>query len=149
MPEYLETTVDKFVFKVAVDRFYHSSGVWALAAGNLVRVGLTDYLQQRSGDVAFVEVKPVGTLLAVEDEFASIETIKVNIALSSPAAGKIVRLNPVMDSAPEKINLDPYGDGWLCEIEASNWEANRAALLDAHTYFGRMKTEAENEAKKI
>ena len=149
MPKYLETTVDKFVFKVATDRVYNPTGMWALATGNIVRVGLSDFLQQRSGDVAFAEIKPLGTLLKVEDEFASIETIKVNIALPSPVTGKIVRVNPLMESAPEKINQDPYGEGWLCEIEVSDWEADRAALLDAAAYFTRMKGEAEEEAKKL
>jgi len=148
MPEYLETTIDKFLFKVAKDRCYSSAGVWALDLGNVVRVGLSDFLQQRSGDVAFVEVKPVGTLLAVEDWVATIETIKVNIELLSPVAGKIARVNPLMETTPEQINLDPYGEGWLCEIEASDWEADRVDLLDAPTYFTRMKSEAEEEAKK-
>ena len=148
MPEYLETTVDKFVFRVAADRFYHSAGVWALAEGGVVRIGISDYLQQRSGDVAFVQVRPEGTLLAVEDEVATIETIKVNIELPSPVAGKVLRVNPVLETAPEQINLDPYGEGWLCEIEAADWEADRARLLDAPAYFIRMKGEAEEEAKK-
>src|SRR5512139_3920523 len=112
MPEFLETTVDKFIFRVAADRFYNGEGVWALAEGNLVRIGLSDFLQQRSGDVAFAEVKPVGTQLAFEDEAAVIETIKVNISLSSPVSGKIVVVNPDMELAPEMINQDPYGKGW-------------------------------------
>lgn len=149
MPEYLETTVDKFLFKVATDRYYNTAGIWAQASGNLVRVGLSDYLQQRSGDIAFVDVKPGGTVLAVEDEVASIETIKVNASLPSPAAGKVVRVNPEMETAPEKINQDPFGEGWLCEIEASDWETDRAGLLEAPAYFTRMKQEAEEEAKKL
>jgi glycine cleavage system H protein len=148
MSEFLETKVDKFTFKVATDRYYNAAGVWALPVENGVRVGLSDFLQQRSGDVAFSEVKPVGTALAVDDEFASIDTIKVNIALPSPMSGKIMRVNPLMESAPEKINQDPYGEGWICEIEASQWEADRAALLDGPAYFRRMKSEAEEEAKK-
>jgi glycine cleavage system H protein len=149
MPEYLETTVDKFLFKVAKDRYYNSAGIWAQASGNLVRIGLSDFLQQRSGDIAFVDVKPSGTALALEDEVASIETIKVNVSLPSPAAGKVVRVNPEMETAPEKINQDPFGEGWLCEIEASNWETDRAGLLDAPAYFTQMKQEAEEEAKKL
>ena len=61
MPDYLETTVDKFTFKVATDRLYTAEGVWAQGDGGRVRVGVTDYVQQRSGDVAFAEVKPAGT----------------------------------------------------------------------------------------
>ena len=60
MPDYLETTVDKFTFKIATDRLYSTEGVWAKAEGKMVRVGLSDFVQQRSGDVAFAEVKPVG-----------------------------------------------------------------------------------------
>ena len=148
MPEFLETTVDKFIFKVASDRFYNAEGVWALPEGAMVRIGLSDYLQQRSGDVAFAEVKAVATELAIGDEFAVIETIKVNISLSSPVTGKVVEVNPDMEMAPEAINQDPYGKGWLAVIEASNWEADRALLLDPPAYFAKMKVEAEEEAKK-
>jgi glycine cleavage system H protein len=148
MAGFLETKVNKFTFKVAVDHFYNSEGIWAFEVGGLVRVGLSDFLQQRSGDIAFVEVKPVGKALAVNDEVAAIETIKVNISLSSPVAGKIARVNPWMEAAPEKINLDPYGEGWLCEIEAADWDTDRNNLLDAAAYFAQMKREAENEVKK-
>ncbi len=149
MPEFLETTVDKFIFKVATDRYYSSEGLWALADGNKIRIGLSDFLQQRSGDVAFAEVKPDGTALAVGEEAATIETIKVNISLTSPVNGKIVEVNPAMADAPEAINQDPYGAGWLAVIEATNWEADRTALLDPQAYFTLMKGQAEEEAKKL
>jgi glycine cleavage system H protein len=148
MPEYLETTVDKFVFKVATDRYYNTEGLWAQAEGQQVRVGLSDFLQQRSGDVAFAEVKPAGTVLAVAEEVAVIETIKVNISLTAPVAGIVIEVNPAMETAPEAINQDPYGQGWLAEIEATNWEADRARLLDGQAYFSWMKGQAETEAKK-
>lgn len=149
MTEYLETSVDKFIFKVATDRYYNSEGVWAKPEGNRVRIGLSDFLQQRSGDVAFAEVKPEGTALSFGDEVALIETIKVNISLSSPVNGKVLEVNPDMDAAPESINQDPYGRGWLAVIETPDWEADRARLLDAQAYFVRMKGEAEEEAKKL
>jgi glycine cleavage system H protein len=149
MPEFLETTVDKFIFKVAADRYYSREGVWARAEGNQVRIGLTDFLQQRSGDVAFAEVKSAGAALAAGDEVAVIETIKVNISLASPLAGKVVEVNPAMETAPEAINQDPYGEGWLAVIEAADWEADRAGLLDPQAYFSLMKGQAEEEAKKL
>ena len=149
MSEFMETTVDKFTFKVAGDRFYNTEGVWVFASdGNTVRIGLSDFLQQRSGDIAFADVEPVGTILAAGDEVASIETIKVTIMLSSPVAGKILRVNPLMENAPETINQDPYGEGWLCEIEATSWEADRKNLMEPAAYFVQMKQEAENEVKK-
>ena len=141
MTDFLEIKVDKFTFKVAADRCYSAEGIWALAAGNIVRIGLSDFLQQRSGDIAFADVKPAGTVLAAGDEAATIETIKVNIVLASPVAGTIVRVNPTLESAPETINQDPYGEGWLCEIEAADWEANRKTLLDPAAYFAQVKRE--------
>ena len=148
MKPFLETKVDKFTFHVDPTCFFNSEGVWVRVEGNRARLGLSDFLQQRSGDIAFVEVKPAGAILALGDEFSSIETIKVDISLSSPVAGKIVRVNPLMESTPETINQDPYGEGWLCEIEAVDWEIDQKNLLDASAYFARMKQEAENEVKK-
>ncbi len=145
MPEYLETTVGKFTFTVAVDRLYTPGGVWAQADGNLVRIGLSDFMQQRSGDIAFADVQPEGTVLAAGGEAATIETIKVNIDLNSPVAGSIVRVNPLMETAPEMINQDPYGEGWVCEIETVNWAADQKNLLAPAAYFSQMKQEAESE----
>lgn len=149
MPEFLEVTVDKFTFKVATDRFYTREGVWALVEGNRVRIGLSDFSQQRSGDIAFAEVKPMGTAVAVGDEIAAIETIKVNVILGSPVNGKVLEVNPAMDTAPEAINQDPYGAGWLAVIDATDWETDRSQLLDPPAYFALMKAEAEAEAGKL
>jgi len=149
MPEYLETIVDKFTFKVATDRLYTREGVWALVEGNRVRIGLSDFSQQRSGDIAFAEVKPVGTTLSIGDEVASIETIKVNVALSAPVNGTLIEVNPAMETAPEAINQDPYGAGWLAVIAVSDWESDRSRLLDPPAYFALIKAEAEAEAKNL
>jgi glycine cleavage system H protein len=148
MTEFLKSQVDKFTFTVATDRFYNREGVWAKPEGARVRIGLSDFLQQRSGDVAFTEVKPVGTTIKPGDEVAVIETIKVNISLTSPVSGKVVEINPVMEMAPEAINQDPYGAGWLAFIEMSDWEIDRTQLLDPQAYFTQMKVEAEQEVKK-
>ncbi len=148
MAEFLEVTVDKFTFKVATDRLYNAEGIWAKQEGNLVRIGLSDFLQQRSGDVAFAEVKPVGTQAAPGDEIAVIETIKVNISLTSPVTGKLVEVNPAMATAPEAINQDPYGNGWLAVVAATDWKTAKAALLTPQAYFTKMKAEAEQEVKK-
>src|SRR5512136_667581 len=107
MSEFLELRIDKFTFRVATDRWYSDEGVWAELEGERVRVGISDFVQQRSGDVAFAEVKPVGTILARGEEVAVIESIKVNIAFTAPVNGKIVEVNPAMNDAPEVINQDP------------------------------------------
>ncbi len=149
MPSYLETTVDKFIFRVATDRFYSPEGVWALPEGERIRIGMTDFLQQFSGDIAFAEVRPQGTVLASGDEVALIETIKTNVSLPSPVGGTVAEVNPAMELSPEAVNQDPYGEGWLAVIEASDWPKDRGALLDAQAYFVLMKGRAEEEAKKL
>jgi len=153
MSEFLKTTVDKFTFRVATDRMYCSDGLWVFwlqpQGGNRVRVGITDYLQQHSGDTTFVTVKPVGTKLQVGDDLADFETIKITIALASPVSGSIVAVNDALELHPEFVNQSPYDKGWLAEIDVTNWEAERATLLDANAYFAVMKEQAEEEVKKL
>lgn len=143
----LEARVDKFVFRVARDCRYSNEDLWAKREGNRVRVGLTDYLQQKSGDVAFVNSKEIGTQLAANDELATLETIKVDLVIPAPIAGKIVALNDALAAHPELINSDPYGAGWLVEIEPSN-PADFDALLDAEAYLPQMQARGELEREK-
>ncbi len=151
MPQYIETTVDKFTFRVATDRLYTPGGVWVFwvqpQQGNRFRIGLADYLQQHSGDIAFVTVKPPETKLAVGDDFAEIETVKVLLILPSPISGTVVEVNAALEETPEVVNKDPYDKGWLAVVEATNWEAERAALLDPRAYFSAMQSQIEQELK--
>lgn len=148
MSEYLETSVDKFIFRVATGRLYSPEGVWALAEGGRVRIGITDYLQQLNGDVAFAHVKPVGTKLAVGDEFAELETIKATVSFFAPLRGTIVEVNADLDLSPEIVNQEPYGKGWLALIDPADWDADRAKLLDPQAYLSAMRAQAEEESKK-
>ena len=152
MADYLETTLDKFLFRVATDRLYNADGVWVLwveSEGNgHVRVGLTDYLQQLNGDVAFAHIKPAGTMLTAGEEFADIETIKATVSLLAPVSGEIIEVNSALDLTPELVNQDPYETGWLAVIKATNWEAARARLLDPQAYFSVMQSQAQEELKK-
>jgi glycine cleavage system H protein len=147
LPDFLEFTIDKFTFQVVTDRWYDAAGLWVTPEGNNVRIGLSDFLQQRSGDVAFAEVKPAGTRLAHDDDVAVIETIKVDISLGSPINGIVGEVNPALENTPEVINQDPYGDGWLALVEAADWEADRARLLDPQAYFEKIKKQAEEETR--
>jgi glycine cleavage system H protein len=147
MPEYLETTVDKFIFRVAADRLYSREGMWVMDAGTpgRVRLGLSDFVQQRNGDAAFVHLKQAGTRLAAGDAFGELETIKATLDLISPAAGEIVEVNRDLDLNPENVNQDPYGKGWLAVIQAADWEAARARLLEPAAYLAVMRAQAEEE----
>jgi glycine cleavage system H protein len=110
MPEFLEISIDKFIFRVATDRLYTAEGAWAERLSNgAVRVGITDYAQQRDGDVAFVHVKPAGTSLAKGEELAEMETIKANQSIFSPVAGRITEVNAALSKTPEVVNQAPYG----------------------------------------
>jgi len=147
MPDFIEFTVDKFTFQVATDRLYTDAGVWARLVGGRVQIGLSDFLQQRSGDVAFAEVKPAGTRLDYNDEVAVVETIKVDISLGSPVSGTIMEINPTLETAPDVINQDPYGGGWLALLNATDWEIDRARLLTPQAYFEKIKQLAEEETR--
>ena len=151
MAEYLQTTVDKFTFRVATDRLYAAEGVWVLAerSGDLhrVRIGATDYFQQHNGDVAFAHVKPQGTSLKAGDECAELETMKVNVGLPSPVSGRIVEVNKALELTPEVINQDPYDRGWLAVIEVSDWDTEHHKLLDAQSYLAVMRSQAEQELR--
>jgi len=144
----LELTVDKFTFRVPRGLYYNDTGVWVRPEGRIARLGLSDFAQQRSGDMAFAEVRPVETLLKPGDEFASVETIKVNVILPSPVTGAIAEINRALEDAPELINQDPYGKGWLAVVELTDWEADKAKLLDADAYYALVKEQAEEEMKK-
>ena len=143
----LKITLDKFTFEVANDRLYTPEGVWVKPEGQTIRIGISDFLQQSSGDVAFADVKPVDSTVSLGDEVAAIETIKVNLSLASPASGKILEVNPSLETSPEVINQDPYGEGWLALIEPSNWQSEQHRLLTAQAYFEKMKTDAAQELR--
>jgi glycine cleavage system H protein len=148
MPEYLEFNIDKFNFRVATDRYYNETGVWAKWEGLHVIIGMSDYLQQRSGDVAFAEIKPSGTQVKFDEEVATIETIKVNISLPCPVSGQVISVNPKMSATPEIINQDPYGEGWLAVISLMDFPVQMKQLLDARSYYEKIKLEAQRESRK-
>jgi glycine cleavage system H protein len=147
--EMLELTVDKFTFRVPKGLYYNDTGVWVRQEGGVARLGLSDFAQQRSGDMAFAEVKPVETTLNPGDEFASVETIKVNVILPSPVTGAIAEINAALEDAPELINQDPYGKGWLVVVELTDWDSDKTKLLDADAYYALIKVQAEEEVKKL
>ena len=147
--EYLETTVDKFIFKVKKDLLYSDAGVWVQVEDAEARLGLTDYLQQSIGDIAFVEPSAVGTQLSARDSLMDIETIKVTMELPSPVSGKLIQVNEELEMTPELVNEDPYGAGWLARVALDDWETDRQNLLDAERYLEVMRKQALEEMEKL
>lgn len=143
--DYRELIVAKFAFRVKNGLWYNRTGIWVAVdtAANVGRVGLSDFRQQSSGDIAFVEILPTGTAVVQDTEIASLETVKVDLEVPSPVTGSVLRSNPALEEAPELINQDPYGAGWLVEVRLANWERDRVNLLDAAAYFEVMRVEAE------
>ena len=146
--EILSVTVDKFTFAAPIALLYSGVGVWVKLEGSRARLGVSDYVQQSSGDVAFATVRPVGTKVERGDEFADIETVKVSVSFPSPVKGTVVEVNRSLAGGGDLINQEPYGKGWLAVVELSNWENDRAGLLDAATYLALVKDQAEAEMKK-
>ncbi len=116
---------------------YSSDHEWARLEGGrdavTVRVGITDYAQDALGDVVYVEVPVVGATITAGATMGEIESTKSVSELYAPVSGTVVAGNPDLADAPERINEDPYGDGWICEIAVED-PADLDKLLDAAAY---------------
>lgn len=121
------------------DLRYSTDHEWAKLEDGKVRIGITDYAQDALGDVVYVDVPEVGRTVKVNDTFSEVESTKSVSDIFAPIAGTIVEVNEALADAPERLNEDPYGEGWICLIEPSD-VAELDALLDAAAY--RALTEA-------
>lgn len=112
---------------------YTSDHEWVAITGNRVRVGITDYAQDALGDIVFVQTPTPGSTVSAGDSFGEVESTKSVSDIYAPVSGTVVAVNEALSSAPESVNSDPYGEGWLCEIECSD-PGQFDALLDASAY---------------
>ncbi|RLM67209.1 glycine cleavage system protein GcvH [Halorubrum sp. Atlit-26R] len=120
-------------FDVPDDRRYLESHEWATTGGDTVRIGVSDFAQDELGDVVFVELPEVGDEIAGGESFGVVESIKAVSDLYAPVSGEVVAVNEDLFDRPELVNEDPYGDGWMLEVEpADGGDAER--LLDADEY---------------
>jgi len=94
---------------------YTKDHEWILFDGDRARIGITDFAQRELGDIVYVEMKEPGTKLACENIFGTIEAVKTVSDLFMPVEGTIAAINPKLNEAPELINKDPYGEGWIME----------------------------------
>jgi glycine cleavage system H protein len=118
---------------VPTDLRYSSDHEWIRTEGTTVRVGITDYAQDALGDVVYVEVPQVGDAFGAGDKMSEVESTKSVSDIFAPVAGVIVEVNTDLADAPEKLNADPYGDGWICVIDPSD-AGEVEGLLDASSY---------------
>jgi glycine cleavage system H protein len=119
-------------FEVPDDLYYLESHEWA-TTDDTVRVGISDFAQDELGDVVFVELPEVGDTLSQGGEFGVVESIKAVSDLYSPLSGEVVTVNDALFDEPELVNDDPFGDGWMLELDPSDRD-EFDDLLDADAY---------------
>jgi len=122
------------VAEIPNDLRYTADHEWAkLIDGNRIRVGVTDYAQNSLGDIVFVSVHALDSEVNAGDTFGEVESTKSVSDLYAPVAGTVTARNETLDGAPEVLNSDPYGAGWIAEIEVAD-PAVLDSLLDAAAY---------------
>jgi len=120
-------------FETPDDLRYLETHEWTTTEGDGRRVGITDFAQDELGDVVFVELPDVGDTVSQEAAFGVVESIKAVSDLYAPVSGEVVAVNDALFDAPELVNTDPYGDGWMIEIEPSDPD-EAAELLTVAEY---------------
>ncbi len=137
-------TVEIRGLKIEVDDelLYTKTDEWARRENGKVRVGVTDYAQKMLKDIVGVELPEVGDEVKKGDVVATLESIKTTADVYAPVSGKIVEVNERLLEEPELVNKDPYGDGWIVLIEASD-ESELQDLLDHKAYVDKLLKEGE------
>lgn len=121
--------------QIPEDLRYSSDHEWIrLEDGNRARVGITDYAQDALGDVVFVDLPEVGSSVATGQSISEVESTKSVSDIYAPLTGEVVEVNTDLVEAPDKLNSDPYGEGWIFVIELGS-ESNLDDLLDASAYI--------------
>ena len=112
---------------------YTKDHEWISLDGDVATIGITDFAQHELGDIVFVDIDTKGKKLDAETVFGTVEAVKTVSDLFLPVSGTITEVNPVLESEPEKVNTDPYGDGWMVKMKVDNPEdVNK--LMDVASY---------------
>lgn len=112
---------------------YTKDHEWVLLDGDIATVGITDFAQHELGDIVYVEIETKGKTFAAEAIFGTVEAVKTVSDLFLPVSGTITELNPILEAEPEKVNTDPYGDGWMIKMKVDNPD-DVSKLMDAEAY---------------
>lgn len=117
-------------YEVKEGLYYSENDLWASVEDGKVRIGLTDYAQKQLKEIVFLELPGVGSEIEQGESFGAVESVKAVSDLVAPISGKIIEQNDEVEGTPEKLNEDPYGEGWLIVIEPSDLEAELKNILD-------------------
>jgi glycine cleavage system H protein len=115
------------------DLRYHAEHDWARVDGDTATLGITWYAQDQLGEVVFFDPPAVGTQITKDDAYAEVESVKAVSDVIAPVSGEIIEVNEALKDAPEKINDDSYGDGWLVKVKLSDL-SELDDLMDAESY---------------
>ncbi|MDK2957647.1 MAG: glycine cleavage system protein [Desulfovibrionales bacterium] len=118
---------------------YSASHEWLSLEDGVGTVGITHFAQEQLGDLTFVELPEIGRTVEAGEEIGALESVKAASEIYAPIAGEVVEVNPELENAPELVNEDPYGKGWMFKIKAS---AEPEELMDAAAYAERIAEEA-------
>lgn len=133
--DFITVTHDKFIFKIpSHDYLFNENDCWVRVIGNKARIGVSDFVQQNLTDITYFEPAEVGKEIEQFDEAGSLESGKSMTDALSPVSGEITAINTKLVDSPELVNEDPYGKGWIAEVELFDFESDKELLLDAAAY---------------
>ncbi len=112
---------------------YTKDHEWVLVEGDIATIGITDFAQGELGDIVYIEIETEGEVLSQEEVFGSVEAVKTVSDLFMPISGEIIEFNGALESSPEVVNSDPYGDGWMIKVKVSD-PSELDSLMDAAAY---------------
>jgi glycine cleavage system H protein len=121
---------------------YHKEHTWARVEGNRATVGISHYAQEALGDIVYIDLPEVDARVEANSEFSEIESTKATSSVIAPVGGTVVEVNEALSDAPEVINEDPYGKGWIAVVEMSN-ASEVDDLMDASDYTKFIEEEAK------
>lgn len=124
------------------DLKYHKEHTWVKVSGKKATVGITDYAQEALGDIVYIDLPEIDASVGANTEMSEIESTKATSAVIAPVSGTIIEVNENLADAPEIINEDPYGKGWIAIIEMDN-EAEPDDLMDSEEYERYIEEEAK------
>lgn len=117
---------------------YSTDHEWVKLSGDTAKIGISDYAQDQLGDIVFVELPGVGDSFGQGDEFGTLESVKAVSELYMPVGGEVTAINEALEDAPELVNNDPYGEGWMIEIKVAD-ASEAEALMDKDAYLESLK----------
>jgi len=121
------------------DLKYAKSHEWVMVEGDTATVGITQFAQEQLGDLTFVELPEVGDTFEAGSEMGSVESVKAASEIYAPVTGEVIEINEALEDAPEKVNEEPYGAGWLLKFKV---KGDPEGLLDAEGYAAAIESDA-------